>query len=151
MPISLAELKQSEPRFNFYKLEETNYFYLIFKQPQSDGEPQELELVMNVGYRHEAEKYYLTFKFQGVRQLRLPELGTAWFRLSEVEVEDISDRGMEGLRYQFKDFGEPGMDCLCGEIWLTSITRLLANGHQSSNLLENGDGPPPLPLLASAS
>lgn len=54
----------------------------------------------------------------GVKQLRLPELGTSFF-LAEVEIEDLSRHQLEGIRFKLKDFGESQFEVLCGGIELT--------------------------------
>ncbi len=51
----------------------------------------------------------------GVRELVLPTIGQLLF-LPELEIEDVSDRGLEGIRFEFASHTERDFVCLCRDI-----------------------------------
>jgi hypothetical protein len=70
-------------------------------------------------YDDEKTRTVLPIQLQcsGVKQLRLPDLGTALW-LSEIEIEDIACEQIEDVRYRIKDFGGTSFDALCAGIEL---------------------------------
>jgi hypothetical protein len=45
----------------------------------------------------------------------LPQFGTSFF-LAEIEIEEVSNHQIEGIKYRLKDFGESRFEVLCGHI-----------------------------------
>jgi hypothetical protein len=59
--------------------------------------------------------------FYSVRQMRIPELGSSAFELSELEIRDVSDRGLEGVQREVLDHGPGRFALLCHRVMVTAV------------------------------
>jgi hypothetical protein len=76
---------------------------------------------------------FVELAFEGVRQMTLPELGSARFELAEMHVTDISDRGLEGIQREVTDHSSiPRFHVLCREV---KVTGVFSQGGESASRL----------------
>ena len=101
--------------FDLYHLRHVERLTL---QRAADGEA--FDLSVEAVYQAERE-YLVTLVFAGVKSTRLPELSPSFF-FGELEIEDLRDAQLEGIRYRARDFSENGFDVHCQELRLERIT-----------------------------
>jgi hypothetical protein len=100
-----------EPEFDFYRARQVTRLEVDF-----GDDPDSLpSLRLHVTYFGHERRYSLVLLFEGIRQLLLPEIGPALF-LTELEIEDVSDRMMEGIRFQAMSHLDRGFSCACRSI-----------------------------------
>lgn len=85
-----------EPSFDFYRAKRILNLSIDF-DPTADDELPSLRLVAE--YVGNTRRYTLTILLESVRELLLPEMNPLLF-LPELEIEDLKDRMMEGIRFE---------------------------------------------------
>lgn len=76
------------------------------------------ELFLRLG---DESKHVLSMVAGGVGQLCLPEFGAFPPSFPELEIRDIRERGLEGIRFSLEDFSGSGFRCLCREVRLVAL------------------------------
>lgn len=112
-----AVLKQI-PEFDFYNVRRVIKISWIDRHG-GEADCTNINITFAATYDDEKTRTVLPIQLQcsGVKQLRLPDLGTALW-LSEIEIEDIACEQIEDVRYRIKDFGGTSFDALCAGIEL---------------------------------
>ena len=89
------ELMQAIPDFDFYRLTKIKKFVVEWDDA--------------IMYVHLTATYdrsrVVTFLFEDVKKVHIPEFRKDGFWLSEVELEDIQNSRIPGEKYELKDFG----------------------------------------------
>jgi hypothetical protein len=112
MPLSGREAALAlEPGFDFYRASKILHLEIDFEDSISELPSLHLDLV----YAGDSTNYRLKLLFEGVRQLQLPEM-TPSLALPELEIEDIAERGMEGIRLEAVSHFDRGFRCIFGTI-----------------------------------
>jgi hypothetical protein len=107
-----------EPHFDFYQIKKAHAVVIDFGQDANDE--SQPSLVLKTKYRGEAMTYDLTIRFEGIRELIFPEM-RPFLRFTELEVEDVSERMLEGVRFEVNSYFDYSFRCLCGEIVIVSF------------------------------
>lgn len=103
--------------FDFYRLGRVSK--LSWESHSEGNREATANLSLTANYRtNSAKKVDVSFRFVGVRRCKLPELFPMVF-LSEVEVEDVKDAQLEGVRYQIKDYGTAEFEIDCADFEIT--------------------------------
>ena len=93
------------PNFDFHDLRQVRRLVLETYTDDVDGTLW-TDLLLTAIYIQAVTRktFEVTVKFGEVRYVKLPELKPL-FSLSEVEVEDVSEDQIEGVKYRTKNFG----------------------------------------------
>ena len=112
----MSAILERIPGFDLYKLNDIRRLALW-------GDPDRgVMLEMDVVH---GDVDVCTLQLSGVRDLHLPEARLRMPWLSELEIEDIRDRGLEGITYELRDVGASGeLSCVCGEVRFIRLGRL---------------------------
>ena len=62
--------------------------------------------------------FEVTFRCEGVTQLKLPEIHPSLF-VSEIEIEDLKDHGLENANFRIKSYGMTEFEVLTKRLELT--------------------------------
>lgn len=62
-------------------------------------------------------RYRLGLRFEGVRELVLPRMSSL-LQLSEIEIEDVRDRMLEGINFEVVSHFDYSFRCSCREIFV---------------------------------
>jgi len=114
-----AEMLQG---FDFYKLQR---IIRVTWESQRDENNQLASCVLEITTAYDdgsAEKAEVTLRFVGVTRCRLPELVPFIF-LSEIEVEDVANAQLEGVRYLIKNYGSTELEIECRNCELLTFRR----------------------------
>jgi len=65
--------------------------------------------------------FEVTFRCEGVTQLKLPEIHPALF-VSEIEIEDLTGHGLENANFRIKSYGMTEFEVLTKRLELTECT-----------------------------
>lgn len=65
--------------------------------------------------------FEVTFRCEGVTQLKLPEIHPALF-VSEIEIEDLKSHGLENANFRIKSYGMTEFEVLAARLELTECT-----------------------------
>lgn len=107
-----------EPRFDFYRIKKASAVVIDFGPRASDaGQPS---LVLTTDYQTQSKVYHLTIRFDGVRELVFPEM-QPFLQFAELEIEDVRDRMLEGVRFEVVSHYDRSFRCLCGGIAIVSF------------------------------
>lgn len=102
------------PDFDFYKLQQI--VRLTWEIRYDKKEKITADLVMTITYdTSSTDKAEVTLRFAGATRVKFPELLPFLF-LSEVEIEDVSDTQLEGVRYTVKNYGSTELEISCKDI-----------------------------------
>lgn len=106
-----------EPLFDFYRVERIRAVAIGYGEG-GDAEGTHLELTAE--YHSEARRYMLTIRFEGVRELVLPEM-RPFLWLPEMEIEDVTDRQLEETRFEVVSHFDRSFRCSCQKITVVSF------------------------------
>jgi hypothetical protein len=109
-----------EPNFDFYRAKRILSLSIDF-DPTADDDLPLLRLVAE--YVGDVKHYALTVLLEGVRELLLPEMTPSLF-LPELEIEDVGDRMMEGIRFEVISYFERSFRCTCRNIIIVGFQPL---------------------------
>lgn len=109
-----------EPSFDFYRAKRVLNLSIDF-DPAADDELPSLRLVAE--YVGNTRRYTLTMLLESVRELLLPEMNPLLF-LPELEIEDLEDRMMEGIRFEVISQFERSFRCTCRNITIIDFQPL---------------------------
>jgi hypothetical protein len=101
---------QAEPHFDFYRIKTARAVAMDFGEGAGDASHPTLMLTTN--YQTQSKTYILTIRFDGIRELVLPQMQPI-LRFSELEVEDIRDRMLEGVGFEVVSHYDRSFRCLC--------------------------------------
>jgi hypothetical protein len=106
------------PEFDFYNVRRVIKITWI-DEHNAEADRTNINVTLAATYDDEKTRTVspIQLRCSGVKQLRLPDLGTA-FWLSEIEIEDIAREQIEDVRYRIKDFGGTSFEALCAGIEL---------------------------------
>jgi hypothetical protein len=112
------EILKILPNFDFHYLRDVIRLCWETVRNERNGDPP-ANFVLTACYENAptSGSMKITLRCGGVRQLKLPEIGSAFF-FSEIEVEDLSKDQLEGIRYRIKDHGTHEFEILCGDVEL---------------------------------
>lgn len=100
-----------EPEFDFYRAKRVLRLEIDF-----DGDFEvSPSLRLDLGYEAGPKSYKLGLLFEDVRELALPTMAPLLF-LPELEIEDVRERMMEGVRFEAISHFERAFRCTCGNI-----------------------------------
>lgn len=117
----VADLERELPGFEPYRLGRVEDVHLRFKN-DDDGTGQRLDVLIRIQYwTPEPVEYLVELAFENVRQMRMPELGSSVFDLSELEVTDVSVRGLEGIRREVRDYSTDGFFVACASVRAVAV------------------------------
>ncbi len=91
----VEEVVALEPELDLYRADTV----LGLRFQRRDAVDEMPTLLLELLYRGASTEYELSLLFIGVKNLRLPEFGPGLL-LTELEIEDISDRMLEGIRFE---------------------------------------------------
>jgi hypothetical protein len=100
------------PDFDFYHIKRVRSIGIDFIDGTDAPQPI---LIMTADYRVESQSYILTIFFDRIRELSLPEM-SPFMSLSELEIVDIHDRQLEGVRYEVVSQFDRSFRCLCQNV-----------------------------------
>lgn len=107
-----------EPHFDFYRIKNARAVVIEFGEGASDaGQPS---LLLTTDYQAESKTYNLTIRFEGIRQLVFPEM-QPFLQFAELEIEDVRDRMVEGVRFEVVSHYDRSFRCLCRGIVIVSF------------------------------
>lgn len=105
-----------EPDFDFYRAKQVLSLKIDF-----DGDSHALpSLRLDLAYETPATRYRLSLLFDDVRELVLPAMSPSLF-MPELEIEDLGERMMEGIRFEAISQFERAFRCTCGNISIGSF------------------------------
>ena len=107
-----------EPRFDFYRIKKASAVMIEFGPGANDA--GQTSLVLTTDYQTESKAYRLTIRFDGVRELAFPEM-QPFLQFAELEIEDVRDRMLEGVRFEVVSHYDRSFRCLCGGIVIVSF------------------------------
>ena len=107
------KILHAEPHFDFYRIKRARSASITFGHEADDGKYPSLVLVTD--YRGDSGAYELTIRFDGIRELVLPEMRPALL-FTELEVEDVRGRMLEGVRFEVASHYDRSFQCLCRDI-----------------------------------
>ena len=110
------------PDFDLLRLGEVRWLLVEFYRSEDDQRVQLADLVLNAVYHQDSSIYYLTIAFREVQQLALPELGGSWYQIGELNIDPVSDRGMERINYHVLDHLD-AMSCYCRDVCFIELSR----------------------------
>lgn len=105
-----------DPGFDFYQADRVSGLQLDF------GEENPALTMSLLARAADAAHYTLELRFSGIRELVLPEMKPLLF-LPELEFEDVSDRMLEGIRYEVISHYERAFRCTCQTIVIRAFER----------------------------
>ncbi|AGC48269.1 hypothetical protein MYSTI_06997 [Myxococcus stipitatus DSM 14675] len=112
LPISGREpVLTLEPDFDFFRAKKVLKLEVDFDETPEGWHSLKMELAYVSG----AKRYRLGLLLAGVRELELPPIVQSLF-LSELEIEDVHERMMEGVRFEVISHYERAFRCVCGDI-----------------------------------
>jgi len=107
-----------EPHFVVYKVKRARAMAIDFEDGvNGGGQPS---LVLNTDYKSEPNLYNLIMRFDGIRELALPEM-RPYLYLDELEIEDVRDRMLEGVRFEVVSCFDYSFRCVCQGIVIVSF------------------------------
>jgi hypothetical protein len=123
---SLSELRiegrdkvlRLEPRFDFYRIRKVHVAVIDFGLRA--GDERQPSLVLKADYQGKFKAYTLTIRFDGIRELVLPEM-QPFLQLAELEIEDVRDRMLEAVRFEVVSHYDCSFRCLCQEIVIADL------------------------------
>lgn len=105
-----------EPEFDFYEANNVRKLVIDF-----GGEAGNLpSLTLELLYNGRVHRHAVVVLFEGVRQLTLPKMAPSLF-ISELEIEDIKDRMMEGIHFEAISYFDHAFRCACKSISILSF------------------------------
>jgi len=107
-----------EPEFDFYRAQTVLRLEIDFGRGFDPLPSLRLDLAYNAG----SNRYKLGVLFKDVRELKLPTM-TPMLEVPELEIEDIRDRMMEGIRFEAVSTFDYSFRCTCGNISILSLER----------------------------
>lgn len=112
LPISGREKALAlEPEFDFYRATKVLRLEIEF-----GGEAETLpSLRLDLAYEAGPRRYKLGVLLEDVRELVVPTMTPMLF-VSELEIEDLRERMMEGARFEMVSHFERALRCTCGNI-----------------------------------
>jgi hypothetical protein len=122
-------IRKHIPDFDLFELDEVRWLLLEFYRPDQDPNTMITDMILNIGYCSNSDTYYLKLRLSDVRQLRLPELGGAWFQIGELEIASIADHGLEGINYHVISQLD-GFSCYCRDVHFTALSKGLIDGSE---------------------
>jgi hypothetical protein len=90
------------PGFDFHKLRQLRR--VIWETSRQEESTATVYLTVSYEDRDVGKSAEVTLKCVGVRQCRLPDLGSRCY-LSEIEIEDVSADQWEGIRFRIESHG----------------------------------------------
>ena len=100
-----------ELEFDFYRAKRVLKLEIDF-----DGDSElSPSLRLDLGYEAGPIRYKLGLLFEDVRELTLPTMTPLLF-LPELEIEDVRERMMEGVRFEVISHFERAFRCTCGNM-----------------------------------
>lgn len=104
------------PDFDFYNIGRVTHLAVEWSADTDDTAALLLvALYVDQTDRGNTKTAEIALHFDGVRQASLPDLSPLLY-LSELEIEDLSDDQLEGVRYRAKDFGPTRFEVLSNDI-----------------------------------
>lgn len=100
-----------EPQFDFYRAKKVLKLEIQFDGNSDDDPSLRLCLAYDTGPR----RYKLGLLFEHVRELAFPTMAPLFF-VPELEIEDLRERMMEGVRFEAISHFERAFRCTCGNI-----------------------------------
>ena len=125
------------PDFDLLKLGEVRWLWIGFYRSERDSSSPFADLILSVTYhqsrpertRRGAKTYFVNMLFREVRQLTLSGLGGFVYQLSELAIENVKDRGMEGINYFVSD--DDAHFCYCRDVQFIALSELLEDGSET--------------------
>lgn len=84
----------------------------------------DIDVTISCKYPYKNNTYIIFFRLYGVKQFKLPEIGTNWFGFSELEIVDVKKHMMENINFQVKDFGGTSFSCYCRDIEFIELRKM---------------------------
>lgn len=109
---------QLEPLFDFYKIRKAHRIVIDFYRESLDS--QKPDVIITAEYKSMTSVYELIIRIEGVHELVLPDM-KPFLHLTELEVEDIRDRMLEGMNFEIIAQYENDFRCLCRGIEIVSF------------------------------
>jgi hypothetical protein len=106
------------PTFNFYNLSRITGLHWTADPEGGNG-----QLTAIIEYEDTARKALVTLRFEGVARANLPDFRPNAF-LSELEIEDVRESQLEGIRYIARDFFDGDFEIHCRTIEITDCIQL---------------------------
>lgn len=105
-----------EPDFDFYRAKKVLKLVIEFSE-----EPEPIaSLRIDLAYHAVARPYRLSLLLDDVRELVIPSMTPCLF-LPELEIEDLQERMMEGIRFEIISQFERDFRCACRDITILSF------------------------------
>jgi hypothetical protein len=96
---------------------------MSFQVVESTDRPvQELELQMRTDRRDPAARIRL--RFLGVQKFKIDDWPGGEVQVTGFEIFDISDRQLEGLYWQIRDYEEDAISFFCREVEIMSVSHV---------------------------
>lgn len=83
-------------------------------------------------------EYAVEFEFYNVRDLHLPPLGGSWFGLTDLDITDIRDRGMEDINLEVINRDNILFRCFCQHATMKKV--FLFNGQEPNCVWDSEAG-----------
>lgn len=102
-------------------------------QSDSEGRPASIMLVGVMQRRDEARdgwpsatspKFRVTLLFDGVRDFELKGFGQQPKQIMGFDIIDVSDRGLDGIRFMVKDYENGDLQFSCRTVEILDVVRL---------------------------
>jgi len=116
--VGREKVLQELPSFDLHRLGLVTELLLRIA-PQT---PDTRDLLITSLYNAGDGEYVVTLRFAAVHRVRLPELAPTFY-FAELEIEDIRDHQMEGIRYRARDHCMSEFEVLCGGVEIVACTR----------------------------
>lgn len=100
-----------EPEFDFYRAAKVTMVTIECEGNLETAPTLQLKLT----YEAASKRYALGLVFAGIRELVLPPMAPLLF-VPELEIEDVRDRMMEGIRFEAVSHFERAFRCSCADI-----------------------------------
>jgi len=135
-----SELEQAIPGFDPYRLGRVAFVHLDFIESEDDSMVGVLNVRIRVAYwMPDTSQMLVDLALYDVRQMIMPELGSAVFELSELQITDVSARGLEGVRREVVDHGaDRRFYILCRQVEVMGV--LSRDGDSTSQIWPRGSG-----------
>lgn len=111
------KILSQEPEFDFHRVKKVDRLSIDFGAGDRQGI---VLLTLTAAYRGKGINYRVTILFEDVRELVLPAMNP-WFFLSELEIEDVRERMMEGICYEVVSRFDCSFRCYCRDVLIAEF------------------------------